>query len=79
MERRCYNCMKNFYIPEGHEDEDNVCPYCGFIENTTPKNVCYMRPGVMLHGRYIIGTVIGAGGFGITYKNDSAEENTADT
>ena len=68
MDRRCYNCMKEFYIPEGHENEDNCCPYCGFIENTPPINVTYLRPGVKLNNRYTVGTVIGAGGFGITYK-----------
>ena len=62
MNRRCLNCMKVFMIPKGYEDDDNCCPFCGFIENTMPKNVSYLRPGVMLQGRYSIGTVIGASG-----------------
>ncbi len=68
MNRRCLNCMNVFMIPEGYEDDDNCCPFCGFIENTLPDNVSYLRTGVQLQDRYIIGTVIGAGGFGITYK-----------
>ncbi|MBO5609973.1 MAG: protein kinase [Eubacterium sp.] len=76
MNRRCYNCMKEFYIPEGHEEENNVCPHCGFVENSVPENSLYLCPGVTLHGRYTIGAVIGAGGFGITYKAwDNTLEN----
>ena len=76
MNRRCLNCMKMFMIPEGYEADDNCCPYCGFIENTLPQNISYLRTGVVLKDRYVIGTVIGAGGFGITYK---AWDNTLDT
>ena len=76
MNRRCLNCMKLFMIPEGYEADDNCCPYCGFIENTLPQNISYLRTGVVLKDRYVIGTVIGAGGFGITYK---AWDNTLDT
>lgn len=68
MNRRCLNCMNVFMVPAGYEEDDNCCPFCGFIENTLPKNVSYLRTGVVLKDRYIIGTVIGAGGFGITYK-----------
>ena len=76
MNRRCLNCMNVFMVPEGYEDDDNCCPFCGFIENTLPQNVSYLRIGVVLKGRYTVGTVIGAGGFGITYK---AWDNTLDT
>ncbi len=75
MNRRCLNCMNVFMVPEGYEDDDNCCPFCGFIENTSPRNVSYLRPGIVLKERYSIGTVIGAGGFGITYK---AWDNTLD-
>ncbi len=68
--------MNVFMVPEGYEDDDNCCPFCGFIENTLPQNVSYLRTGVVLKGRYTVGTVIGAGGFGITYK---AWDNTLDT
>ena len=68
LNRRCLNCMSIFNIPEGQEKNNFRCPYCGFVENTPPKVLSYLRPGVMLNNRYTIGTVIGAGGFGITYR-----------
>ncbi len=56
----------------GHEyDTDkygNVCPCCGNdIETQREKYPTSLRPGSILNGRYIIGRVLGQGGFGITY------------
>ena len=59
--------MEVFEIVPGYESENNCCPFCGFVENTPPKYASYLVPGVQLDNRYTIGTVIGAGGFGITY------------
>ena len=55
-------------VPEGYENDNNCCPFCGFIENTPPANQNYLPTWTILNNRYVIGTVIGAGGFGITYK-----------
>ena len=77
MNRRCLNCMKLFDIPKGYEAEDNCCPFCGFVENTPNDVNSYLPVGTILNNRYTVGTVIGAGGFGITYKAwDSTLEST---
>ena len=58
----CYNCFQE--KPEG----EGPCPYCGFdlVENEKKFPVA-LRAGTMLNGRYIVGRVLGQGGFGITY------------
>ena len=58
----CYGCMKEL-------NTNGKCPYCGFdLHNGTyviqPHQ---LKPGTKLRDRYIIGKVIGEGGFGITY------------
>jgi len=57
----CLGCM------EQYEDEMNVCPYCGYVEGTKPKEAYQLHPGVVLQGKYIVGKAIGYGGFGVTY------------
>lgn len=59
---RCLNCMKEY------EEEFEVCPYCGFVRGTKPKESYHLQPGMVLAGKYIIGTVIGFGGFGVIYR-----------
>lgn len=68
MERRCLNCFGSFQLMKGREKEMYICPYCGFLEGTEPKEPYHLKPGVLLQERYTIGTVLGFGGFGITYK-----------
>ena len=66
MKIRCLNCMEEYEAFDGQKAE---CPYCGFVHGTPPKQLYYLYPGVELFsGRYIIGTVISCGGFGITYR-----------
>lgn len=57
----CFQCFKI-------KGEYEVCPHCGYVENTEAKQVYQLAPGTILRERYIIGTCIGFGGFGITYK-----------
>lgn len=56
----CLRCM-NPLNGEGR------CPKCGFdAEQYKPKEH-HLKPRTILHGQYIIGCVLGEGGFGITY------------
>ncbi len=48
------------------------CPYCHFDleqyqEEMQKRWIHYLQPGSILNGRYMIGKVLGEGGFGITY------------
>lgn len=59
--RRCLGCM------EEYKQEFNICPFCGYEVDTPPKEAYHMVPGTILAGRYIVGRVLGFGGFGVTY------------
>lgn len=57
-------CMNCFSI----KGQYSTCPFCGYIEGTPPKQPHYLMPGTILGDHFIVGTAIGVGGFGITYK-----------
>lgn len=59
--KRCYGCM------ELYEEEKTVCPHCGYVENTPVLETMCLPQGYQLINRYIVGKVIGIGGFGVTY------------
>ena len=61
MKTRCMGCMEEF------EDQFDICPYCGYVKGTPAREAYHIIPGTVLHERYIIGKVLGFGGFGITY------------
>ena len=55
----CPNCFsKNL--------QNHICPVCGF-QDQRKRNSRAIPVGIKLHGRYILGRVLGVGGFGITY------------
>ena len=58
----CYNCFKE--KTEGEEP----CPHCGFdLSENVKKYPVALRAGTLLNHRYMVGRVLGQGGFGITY------------
>ncbi len=61
MKQLCLGCMQPY------DTEYEVCPYCGYLQNTPAKEVYHIAPGTTIHGRYLVGRVLGSGGFGITY------------
>lgn len=60
--KRCLLCFKE-YSADLHN-----CPFCGASEEIPPNEPIQLSPGTILNGRYLIGTAIGSGGFGILYK-----------
>lgn len=44
-----------------------VCPNCGWVEGTMPESPQHLTPGTLLQDKYLVGRVLGQGGFGITY------------
>lgn len=59
--RLCINCMKE------KEPEQNICPHCHFDQSTYVMPPYVLTPYTVLNGRYLVGKVLGKGGFGITY------------
>jgi len=43
------------------------CPDCGYVEGTEATSPLFLPPRTILEGKYLIGRVLGQGGFGITY------------
>ncbi|AYA99591.1 serine/threonine protein kinase [Lachnoanaerobaculum umeaense] len=58
---RCLNCMQIY------DEEYGVCPHCGYVPSGNAKELYQLTPGIVLNNRYLIGTALGVGGFGITY------------
>lgn len=57
----CYHCMETV---NGNEA---VCPHCGRERNRKSVNARTLPLGAVLDNKYLVGEVIGEGGFGITY------------
>ena len=59
--RKCINCMSDM------QPGEIVCRKCGFDSRNIDQPIYALPGNFLLHGRYIIGKVLGQGGFGITY------------
>jgi len=59
MSKLCFGCMQQ-------KEESPTCEHCGFDERQ--ENLSHQLPiGTMLQNQYLVGKVLGQGGFGITY------------
>lgn len=57
----CMHCMNK--VPEGA----SVCPWCQKNPQDYHAELHHLPPNTILYGKYLIGKVLGEGGFGITY------------
>lgn len=60
MQIRCGGCFSIL-------QEKKICPHCGYDNTAEKKEANSLDVGTMLVDRYVIGKVLGVGGFGITY------------
>lgn len=58
---RCMGCMEEI------SEKEEVCKYCGYRKDEDVKEAYYLLPGKVVGGKYIVGKVLGYGGFGVTY------------
>jgi len=56
----CMGCMEP-------RSTAGACPRCGWHEGTAPESPLHLPAGTALHDQYVLGRVLGHGGFGITY------------
>ena len=59
--RRCMKCMHALAAGE------TVCPECGRPYGSVKAESFALKPGTILDGKYLVGEMLGQGGFGITY------------
>ena len=57
----CISCMRKY------EERFGACPYCGYSTCSSKSNVNQLAVGTRLQNKYVVGKMIGSGGFGITY------------
>lgn len=60
IEKLCLGCLGEM------NENERYCSQCGF-DNEQPKEPHHLAPRTILAGKYLVGKVLGEGGFGITY------------
>ena len=61
MSYTCYHCFQE-------KPNSGACPFCGYDQSIYEgKYPSALQQGSILNGKYIVGRVLGQGGFGITY------------
>ena len=63
FENLCPGCMREVE----NRSQMKYCPHCGYDLGNMQAAPHQLQPFTILNGKYIIGKVIGEGGFGITY------------
>ncbi len=61
VHKLCMNCMRECL------DENGICSACGAIESEIKTTTKHLPMRSILKGKYLVGSVLGEGGFGITY------------
>ena len=59
-ENICIGCL-------AEKENASICPVCGFDEKQYSASPLFLPPRTFLDHRYLIGRVLGNGGFGVTY------------
>ena len=61
INKLCMGCMKEM------EQNEKFCSFCGYGRMQDKEVMYHLKPYTILNGKYIVGKVLGEGGFGITY------------
>ncbi len=61
VSKLCPHCMKEM------KSVGEYCPYCGKSIKDASAGLHQLNPFTILQGKYLVGSVLGEGGFGITY------------
>ena len=61
LNRLCLGCMNEL------EEENRICKICGWNSEADENSPHQLKCGTVLQGKYLVGKVLGEGGFGITY------------
>ncbi len=60
LDSLCMGCM-------GQKGNQDVCSSCGWNADSPPESPLHLPFGTLLNEKYLLGRVLGQGGFGITY------------